>query len=161
MYVGTMLICMQVQCGFDTYFSDTAIWALFWLLQQCQVVATIVARAHLYLIVYILVDIQHSLQHLTGEWCPFQKLLNFRDLSSTDSNLVNLCHGLGREVDAKVFCFHLLLYHLKGSTLLSCKKFFFSTVCQNKFCIQYNLPLVALPALWNSFPDEKLIHCTK
>ena len=88
------------------YFSDTAIWALFWLLQQCQVVATIVARAHLYLIVYILVDIQHSLQHLTGEWCPFQKLLNFRDLSSTDSNLVNLCHGLGREVDARVFFCH-------------------------------------------------------
>ena len=56
--VCDMLICrynayMKVQCGFDTYFSDTAIWALFWLLQQCQVVATIVARAHLYLIVYL------------------------------------------------------------------------------------------------------------
>ena len=105
--VCDMLICrynayMQVQCGFDTYFSDTAIWALFWLLQQCQVVATIVARAHLYLIVYILVDIQHSLQHLTGEWCPFQKLLNFRDLQRTDSNLENL-YGLGREGDARVF----------------------------------------------------------
>ena len=89
----------------------------------------------------ILVDIQHSLQHLTGEWCPFQKLLNFRDLSRTDSNLENL-YGLGREGDARVFFAFIGLCTISKARLRwAVRNFFFQPFTRTNFAYSTICPL--------------------